>query len=252
MEKERARLHRDDPNYIPKLQAILTKETLFYRHQYGGKSATAEPRAPKPVGLEDYGGNTSITLLPVERAAARLKLAAWHLPSAFGNAVCKFHKRCRSREIFNDPGLSFLLDAWSLAEFARRKGDIDQVRMADPNEQWPDGYILVQGEVHNVEVTTALSPGRKMGEEYKFSQTTRFDSVDDWLARADALPQALEEAISRKIAKRYGSPVTLVVYLNISEYGVRQAQCRNAIGEIKSRYSRSFAGLHILWKDELL
>lgn len=209
MRKERARLNRVDPNYIPKLQAILTKETLFFRHQYGGKSTAAEPRVPKPVGLEDYGGNTSMALVLVEPVTARLKLAAWHSPSAFGDAVCEFHKRCRSREIFNDPGLSFLLDAWTLAEFACRKGNIDQVRMADPNEQWPDGYILVQGKIHNVEVTTALFPGRKMGEEYQFSQTTRLDSVEDWMVRANALPQALERAISRKAAKRYGSPVTL-------------------------------------------
>jgi hypothetical protein len=252
MENEKARLKRDDPNYIPKLQAILQKETLLFAHQYGTQSAPMRAWLPRPVGSEDYGSNTSALLTPTEHTLARLKLAEWHSPQNFQNAVHVLHGRYRSREIFNDPKLSFLLDAWTLAEFACLQVGVQHVRLAGPNEQWPDGYISTHGEIQNIEATIALLPGRKMGDEYKFSEATRIDRVEDWIAAADALPAALEEAIARKVKKKYGSPVTLVVYVNISEYGIRQAQGRNAIADIKRKYAGSFADLHVLWKDELL
>jgi hypothetical protein len=68
-----------------------------------------------------------------------------------------------SKVLFNNPRQKFLLDAWTLAEFAMRHKSIEQVRLAGPDERWPGGFVRGESVVENVEVTIALMPGRKMG-----------------------------------------------------------------------------------------
>jgi hypothetical protein len=91
----------------------------------------------------------------------------------------------------------------------------------------------------NVEVTSAHMPGRKMGEEYKFDTGAMLDPVEDWIERANAIPTALDDAIRRKIEKRYSSPAWLVVYLNLNEYGIRQQQTEAGIAQAKQRYRKA-------------
>ena len=83
-----------------------------------------------------------------------------------------------------------------------------------------------------------------MGKEYLTDSDIELDDpVEDWIARADAIPEALETAIRKKVAKRYGSGVWLVVYLNLGEYGIRQQQTELVIAhdeaEIRGRFRRS-------------
>jgi hypothetical protein len=47
-----------------------------------------------------------------------------------------------------------------------------------------------------------------------------------------ALSEALETAIKKKIAKQYSSRSWLVVYLNLSEYGIRQRKTEQTIGAL--------------------
>jgi hypothetical protein len=169
----------------------------------------------------------------------------------FRRAVHKLHKRCRSEEIFNNPRLNFLLDAWALAEFVRQKA-VDEVRLADPSEQWPDGYVKIGEKVENVEATMAIMPGRRLGAEYRFPDKLELDPVDNWVERAEAIPGSLEKAINAKAQKRYGSKMWLVVYLNINEYGISQAKTEQAIADIKQRYAQSFDQVFVIWKDKLL
>jgi hypothetical protein len=182
---------------------------------------------------------------------ARADLARWRTPSDFWLAVHRLHKRCRSWE-FRGPDRKFLLDAWTLAELVRHK-PVDQVRLADPSEQWPDGYVQIGGKIENVEVTAAHLPGRRMWDEYKPGEkfVVEEDPVEDWVARAEAIPAALDGAISNKKKKRHGNKMWLVVYLNISEWGIRQAETELAIAQIKSLYADSFDQLFVLWKEKL-
>jgi hypothetical protein len=183
--------------------------------------------------------------------AAFSELTVWQRPGEFRRRVTAFVNQCRSREFFNDPKLKFLHDAWTLAELIKHKR-VSNIRLARADERWPDGYVqLRSGRVVNVEVTIALMPGRKMGEEYKFDTGMEFDPVEDWIARADAIPEALETAIKKKIAKQYGSSSWLVVYLNRSEYGIRQHETVRVIVALKHRYADAFERLLVLWKDKL-
>jgi hypothetical protein len=99
-------------------------------------------------------------LSATELKNASKDLAQWHSPIDFRRAVYKLHKRCRPKE-FKGPQRKFLLDAWTLAEFVRHK-PVDQVRLAGPSEQWPDGYVRTAQTTENIEVTIALMPGRRM------------------------------------------------------------------------------------------
>jgi hypothetical protein len=195
---------------------------------------------------------TGPSLSADELKSARADLARWRSPADFRLAVHRLHKRCRPWE-FRGPERKFLLDAWTLAEFVRHKS-VDQVRLADPSEQWPDGYVKIGDSVEKVEVTIALLPGRRMWDEYRpdAKMIIEHDPVEDWVARAAAIPAALEKAIADKKKKRYGSKMWLVVYLNMNEYGIRQAEIERAIAEIKQRYAGSFEQLFVIWKDKLL
>jgi hypothetical protein len=126
------------------------------------------------------------------------------------------------------------------------------VRLTAEQEEWPDGRVQIGEAIINVEITIALAPGRRLGAEYRFPGKTELDPVEKWVERAALIPGALDNAIARKVKKRYGSPTWLLVYLNISEYGIRQAETEAAIAEIKQRYVGSFAALYVLWKDKLL
>jgi hypothetical protein len=178
-------------------------------------------------------------------------LADWQSPGVFRSRVEHFVSQCSSRDFFNDPKLKFLHDAWTLAELVRHKR-VAEVRLARQGERWPDGFVRTRGgRVVNIEATIALMPGRKMGEEYKFESGVQFDPVENWVARADAIPEALESAIKKKVAKQYGSHSWLIVYLNLSEYGIRQRETEQVIHALKRRYADAFDRLLVLWKDKL-
>ena len=180
------------------------------------------------------------------------QLATWCSPTKFRRAVSALHKRCRSGDVFNNPRFKFLLDAWTLAEFVKHKS-VDQVRLSAPSDRWPDGQVWIKQETKSVEITVALTAGRKMGDEYKPGpEIFTFDPVENWVARAEGIPAALEKAITKKVAKRYGSGVWLVVYLNINDGGIRQREIELAITTIKQRHTESFDGLFVIWKDQLL
>jgi hypothetical protein len=186
-----------------------------------------------------------------ELRAAHSTLTVPRPPRDFQAIVKALHRRTTSKVLFNNPRQKFLLDAWTLAEFAVLLKSADLAWLAGPNDQWPDGYVRVGGATKSVEVTIADMPGRKMGKEYRIDSEIEFDPLEDWIARADVIPQALETAIRKKIAKHYGSGVWLVVYLNLNDYGIRHQQSKLIIGQLKQKYAGAFEGLFILWKDKL-
>jgi hypothetical protein len=182
-----------------------------------------------------------------ELDAAQQLLVQWQSPDDFSNTTLAICKRCRSADYFNRPRLKFLHDAYVLAKFARLK-EVDSVRLE--SDQWPDGFIKLQGQAYNIEVTSTHG-GRKLGREYRYARGPTLDPVENWIKRADSIPKYLDEAISGKSKKNYGSPCWLVVYLNISEYNIRQIETEQVITATKARYASAFADISILWKGKL-
>jgi hypothetical protein len=209
--------------------------------------------AADPLTLEDFddGDDEPVGPPPTESEldAAQQLLVQWQLPDDFSNTTLAMCKRCLSRDYFNRPRLKFLHDAYVLAKFARLKG-ADSVRLATPSDQWPDGFIKFQGETFNIEVTSTHG-GRKLGQEYRHVMEPTLDPVENWIERANSISKYLDEAISGKSRKNYASPCWLVVYLNISEYNIRQIEIEQVIAATKARYAAGFVDISVLWKGKL-
>jgi hypothetical protein len=184
-----------------------------------------------------------------EITQARRDLAEWQTPTVFRNVVYPLCQRCGSSDYFNRPKLKFLHDAFVLAEFVGRR-PVDQVRLAGPTDQWPDGYIRLDDKDHNVEVTSAHG-GRKLGAEYK--GVTKPELVRDHSANSGQISSELDTAIQAKVAKHYASSCWLVVYLNIVDFfGNQQVEIEREIAAIKRKHAASFDAIYVLWKDKVL
>jgi hypothetical protein len=184
-----------------------------------------------------------------ELDAAQRLLIQWQSPDDFSKTSLDMCKRCRSADYFNRPRLKFLHDAYVLAKFARLR-EPDSVRLAAASDQWPDGFIKLQGKTHNVEVTSTHG-GRRLGQEYRLVRGLTQDPVENWIERANSIPKYLNEAIGGKSQKNYASPCWLVVYLNISEYDIRQIETEQVIATTKARYAAGFVAISVLWKGKL-
>jgi hypothetical protein len=187
-----------------------------------------------------------------ELQAGQEKLTIWQPPKQFRDTTEGLCSRCRSSEYFNRPQLKFLHDAYVLAEFIRLQ-PVESVRLASRSDQWPDGFVKLQGRVRNIEVTSAHG-GRKLGREYRGVSAPTLDPVSNWIARADSIPKYLDEAIGSKSRKKYSSPCWLVVYLNINwpyANDIRQRETTQVIAETKARYAGSFEAISILWNGQL-
>jgi hypothetical protein len=187
-----------------------------------------------------------------EVQAGQEKLTIWQPPQRFRDTTEGLCGRCRSSEYFNRPQLKFLHDAYVLAEFIRLQ-PVESVRLASRSDQWPDGFVKLQGRDCNVEITSTHG-GRKLGREYRGVSGPTLDPVSNWIARADSVPKYLDEAIGGKSRKNYGSPCWLVVYLNINwpyADNIEQRETTQVIAETKARYAGSFEAISILWNGQL-
>jgi hypothetical protein len=181
--------------------------------------------------------------------AGQLLLIRWQSPQAFSKTTLAMCRRCPSRDYFNRPRLKFLHDAYVLAKFAILI-EAENVRLAAPSDQWPDGFVRLQDQIYNIEVTSTHG-GRKLGQEYRNVMKPTLDPVENWIKRADSIPEYPDEAIGSKSKKNYASPCWLVVYLNISEYDIRQSETEQMIAATKARYSEGFVAISVLWKGKL-
>jgi hypothetical protein len=184
-----------------------------------------------------------------ERLAAQLRLAAFQPVADFVQLTKTLCDRCNSEDWFNRPYLKFLHDAYVLAEFVSL-APVERVRLAGPSDRWPDGYVKIAGTTRNIEITSTHG-GRKLGKEYQGVKTVRMDPVENWIARAESIPHYLRQVIAAKSEKNYGSPCRLIVYLNINEFGIRQAETERAVEAVKAQFTDSFEAISVLWKGKL-
>jgi hypothetical protein len=186
-----------------------------------------------------------------ELKSARTDLEIWCAPREFFQKAEALAKRTTSEELFNAPRLQFLLDAMTLAEFARQLEGTRRVRLAAEADTFPDGFVETSNGTLNIEVTEVDREARRRGDEYKAGVATG-ESVDDWEEQAKAIPAELERVISKKVDKHYNPAPTLVVYLNLNGHGTRKDEIESIIEDAKRKHASSFQGIHILWNGRLL
>jgi hypothetical protein len=157
-----------------------------------------------------------------------------------------------SADFFRQGGIQFLRDAWLAAEFGRHRQS-SFVRLVPEREQWPDFEVWDGDAIERIECAEADISGRRRGDEYREGEEpkVRHDPVEDWIARADQAPAALSGVIAKKIRKRYAGHASLLVYLNITEFGIRQAEIEAAMKPAVAPALTHFDRVWILWKERL-
>jgi hypothetical protein len=170
-------------------------------------------------------------------------------PEQFFQKIIPLKKRTTDEELFNAPRMRVLLDAMTLAEFAKQIGGARRVCLAA--DDFPDGFIETPDGILNVEVTEADMEKRRRGDEYKAGKV-RGETVEEWEEQAKAIPAELDRVIRQKVNKNYDPPPTLVVYLNLDGHGTHKAEIESIIEDAKRKYAASFKGIHVLWNGRLL
>jgi hypothetical protein len=178
-------------------------------------------------------------------------LSEWLPPERFGHIVDGLMEQVGGVQFFTDTRIGFGRDASVAAKLALAL--VPEAMRLGP-DRWPDcemrnGDLLVQ-----YEITEADVPGRKRGDEYKEASKgsiPKFDPVEDWVARAEQAPIALQSASKAKANKRYPKSARLVIYLNIDEYGIRQQEIEASMALSTVSAKDAFVEVWVLWKNQL-
>jgi len=186
-----------------------------------------------------------------ELIAGRKALEQWQVPTDFTAKVEELAKGIKSDKLFNQADMRFLLDAMVLAEFVKYR-PTEQMHLIDQSAQWPDGQIGTPQKPIDIEITEVLEEGRKRGDQYRNDQRRGDGTAEEWRKRALAIPDQLEKAIQRKMRKGYAGKCVLLLYLNMSNYGVLQKETEAAIAAIKAKYAADFQDICVLWQEKLL
>lgn len=186
-------------------------------------------------------------LAPDEIDNLTKRLAEWRTPQAIQGLVESTMNSLGSTSLFNQSGLAFLRDAWIAAKFGSLR-NAEKVRLVLDN--WPDFELLVAGRVEVFEAVEADDPERRRGVEYRQGNGEVDDGpVDDWIARAEHAPAWLEAACRKKASKHYSARSSLVIYLNLSEFGIRQAEVEACFPSATKAAKNAFEAVWVLWKE---
>ena len=185
-------------------------------------------------------------LIREEITDLKQRLAQWQTPETMSSLVDDTMNRIGSVDLFNQGGLALLRDAWIAAEF----GQIRQAELVHiVADIWPDFELKVGGQVETFEAVEADDPERRRGDEYRNSiGEIEHDPVEDWIARAKQAPAWLEAACRKKADKCYSARANLVIYLNLSEYGIHQKEVECSFPAATSAVKDSFHTVWVLWK----
>jgi hypothetical protein len=197
-------------------------------------------------------------LAKAELVRYRAELSEWRTPAAMADYVGAVNDTMGSADFFRQGGVEFLRDAWLAAEFGRHRQSTS-VRLVPERELWPDFEARTGDSIERVECAEVDVPDRRRGDDYREADeraargepTLQHDPVEDWIARADQVPAALAAVIATKVGKRYAGRVSLLVYLNIGEFGIRQAEIEAAMTPAVAPALPYFSRVWILWKNHL-
>lgn len=174
----------------------------------------------------------------------------WRSYEEFTRRISEVDEKIPSSILFNHNKAKWLREGLTLAEFgglARTRIERMRLNQFDP----PDAYIFKQGRAVPIEITEILEPGRKRGEEYKSGGQPSDGNASDWRRRSESIGKALCNGIEKKLQSRNESPDTmLLVYLNISDWGIRHTETETEI-RLVLRRTHNVKPVKVLWKGKL-
>ena len=197
-------------------------------------------------------------LTKAEVASHRSWLSNWRSADEMATYVGTVNDAMGSADFFSQAGTEFLRDAWAAAKFADHQ-TCDQVRLVPEIERWPDFEVRVNGRTEQFECVEADLPGRRRGDEYREAErrtatgesTIIHDPVENWHLRAEQVLPAVGTAVSRKLAKNYARGASLLVSLNIDEWGVQQHEIETGLAAAVAPALPYFVAVWVLWKIQL-
>jgi hypothetical protein len=194
-----------------------------------------------------------------ERQAGRKRLTQWQTPAEMRLDAEKLMDQLGSEDLFNQGGLEFVREAWLAAEFANQR-DVLWIRLNPGNR--PDiDLLFVNGAAEAFEAVEAgADVDGPRGDKYKriasSGQNVTHSDVEEWATpeQAREVLQAAAETKARKARDLAGKgtpypPGTkLLIYLNISDYGVNHEAIKNEFAASVQVATPWFSTIWILWK----
>ena len=182
-----------------------------------------------------------------EKVNLEARLCRWQTPQDMQALVADAMDCLGSSNLFNQTGLAFLRDAWIAAEFGL-SWNAETARLV--TENWPDFELSAGGKVQAFEAVEADDPMRRRGDEYRYGVgEVEDDPIEDWIFRSEQAPCWIEAACRKKLAKRYAGDASLVIYLNMNEYGIRQVEVEACFASATDSAKNHFESVWILWKS---
>lgn len=196
-------------------------------------------------------------LTPVEIREFREEMSSWHSPTAMIARAEQVIGVLGDSDFFNQPGLSFVREAWVGGMFGRVRGaegirliasdrpDI-ALRYSDSREE---GYEIAEADVP-----------RARGRKYRGAESNNLrvgdGPVGHWAAATEAF-DAIRKVAEKKRLKAlqleqastpYPPGTSLLIYLNVSDYGAHQQEIESTFQEAVTPVKDRFASVWILWK----
>jgi hypothetical protein len=196
-----------------------------------------------PISEEnDFDAEQPFSAADLARKTSELQ--DWQATADFQALVADVNRALGHCELWSNPGKP-VREGWVIASFARRI-NASHARLLPETPGGVDGQIRHGDRVTDVEVTAAIEADRKPSLE---KPGVEHDPVEKWEARFQHIAPQLNARISEKAEKPYAATTTLLVYLNINEWGIRQKVVLDQIERLQSRNRTRFDDLRILWKD---
>jgi hypothetical protein len=191
-----------------------------------------------------------------EIKANRALFSTWQAPANLRASADALMDKVGSKDLFNQAGLEFITDAWAGAVFGQQRGAV-LVRLA-PNDR-PDFELrFADGPEELLEIVEADVLGRRRGLEYRCA-VARNSPVEEW-ATPEQARTVIEDRAHKKAAKAqelaaagtpYPSTTDLLIYLNISDYGINHGAIVSEFRPAVQSAACWFASVWILWKDSI-
>ena len=173
------------------------------------------------------------------------------LPNELLAEHAAFRERVSASEFFNDPKHQRAREQWCAAHFSvgyEKYLAACAVHIADTDPQNDTDFELeVENRQHHFQVTEVQEPGRRRGDEYKQSHTSK-TIQEDWSLGTESGPEWIRAAIQKKL-DRYGSvrDLNLLVYVNFPAYQVNF----EAVRELARTVAEPFASVWLLTGNAL-
>lgn len=183
----------------------------------------------------------------------RAEFEQWQEPAEMLSHYERISSRMTGEEFFKQPGIHFVREAWVAATLGDLRS-VDEVRLIPGRDLWPDFELRHNGKVDQWEVTEADIPERQRGQEYRDDPLLPGDRVlgldhpENYITRAEFAPVAIRNACTRKASKEYSGSASLLVHLNISDFGARHDEILRSLGEATAPAKDKFKEVCVLWK----